>query len=502
MAIQPYAPWLPDLPKIENPGSTIATNVIPAQIGYKPFQKLVAQTSFGALDSRIQGSITAVTPDGVATIFAGTSAKLWRIVGNSSWSDVSQAVYITPNEYNWSFTKFGNQVIATNYNDDIQVFDIASGGGTFTTLLGSPPRARYVTTIRDFVVIANVDTSGTAMPTRVKWSAINNPESWSDSAATQSDFQEIPGNGGHITGIVGGEYGVVFLEQEIWKMTYVGSPIIFQFDLIDQNRGTRYPHSIIRVGTNIFFYNDDGFYMCNGSQSAPIGANKVDKFFVDDFDKETFHLMSTAFDPFNKVVIWLYRSIGYANMDRCDKALLYNWEQDKWSLVDGSPDANGINIQFIASSLRLGYTIDTLDQVTTDLDALPASLDSPIWNSGAYRLAAFNASNQLGYFEGGNMQATIETAEYELNPNRRSFVKSVKPIIEGSASYTCTIGYKDFPTSVVSYTSAMAIETRTGECSFRVNARYQRARTTIAESETWTIAQGIEVIEQNAAGRR
>jgi hypothetical protein len=41
--------------------------------------------------------------------------------------------------------------------------------------------------------------------------------------------------------VVGGEYGLVFQERAVWKMTYIGSPVIFQFDLIERSRGAFAP---------------------------------------------------------------------------------------------------------------------------------------------------------------------------------------------------------------------------------------------------------------------
>ncbi len=55
-------------------------------------------------------------------------------------------------------------------------------------------------------------------------------------AASQSDYQDIQ-DGGDITGISGGEFGIVFLEKAIVRMSYIGSPLFFQFDTISRNIG-------------------------------------------------------------------------------------------------------------------------------------------------------------------------------------------------------------------------------------------------------------------------
>ncbi len=48
---------------------------------------------------------------------------------------------------------------------------------------------------------------------------------------------ELIPDGGDITGITGGEFGIVFLEKAIVRMSYIGSPLFFQFDTISRNIG-------------------------------------------------------------------------------------------------------------------------------------------------------------------------------------------------------------------------------------------------------------------------
>ena len=49
----PFGEWLPDQSDFQNPGSTVATNVIPAARGYRPFFGLSEVSQ--AADNRIRG---------------------------------------------------------------------------------------------------------------------------------------------------------------------------------------------------------------------------------------------------------------------------------------------------------------------------------------------------------------------------------------------------------------------------------------------------------------
>ncbi|WP_230682109.1 hypothetical protein, partial [Streptococcus pneumoniae] len=77
--------------------------------------------------------------------------------------------------------------------------------------------------IREFGVLAKTSTQNN----RVRWSAIGSITDWVSSATTLSDYQDLP-DGGSIMGFVGGEYGIVFQERGITRMSFEGQPTAFR----------------------------------------------------------------------------------------------------------------------------------------------------------------------------------------------------------------------------------------------------------------------------------
>ncbi|HZD13465.1 MAG TPA: hypothetical protein VE177_08115, partial [Candidatus Binatus sp.] len=305
----PASEWTPDLPNFGSMGIE-ALNVIPWRQGYKSFPSMVVFST--ALTAACQGGYFA--RDSAANVynFSGDATKLYRLVGTTQTdsSRLAGGAYATAIDDFWEFTQWGQTVIATNYADAPQV--ITLGGANFAALGGTPPKARHIAVIRDFVVLGNVN-SGTPAPNEVFWSAINNSAGWTISAATQCDSQDLQGDGGWVQKIVGGEYGLIFLERQVWRMTYVGSPVIFQFDLIERNRGAYAPQSVIGWGNMVFFLADDGFYLIvGGSGAIPIGDGKVDKFFLSDLQTAFSYRVNAAIDPVNKIVMWAYPGSGSA----------------------------------------------------------------------------------------------------------------------------------------------------------------------------------------------
>src|SRR5690606_11461596 len=175
-----------------------------------------------------------------------------------------------------------------------QKYDV-TGLVQWEELGGQPPRMKYLTVVRDFLVGGVIDDHGD----RVQWSAMNDPEPW-EVGTGQADIQ-IMSSGGPITGRFGGEYGLVFQESKITRMSYAGAPLIFQFDAIEENHGLWQPNSAVQYGKAIFYLSQNGFYMCDGTMAQPIGNEKVDRYFFNDADHDLLFAMTAAVDPVNKL---------------------------------------------------------------------------------------------------------------------------------------------------------------------------------------------------------
>lgn len=479
--ILPVGEWTPDMPDLGSGGLT-AQNVVPWQGAYKSFPSLVVQSN--ALDARCQGGAFARDNAGNVYNYAGTVAKLYQQApGSSSYVDSTRTVggaYAVNTSDWWEFVQWGNTMIATDGADVPQV--ITLGSANFAALGGSPPKARHIATVRDFVVLGNVD-DGTSRPNRVAWSAINNSADWTISADTQCDVQDLQGDGGWIQKVVGGEYGLVFQERAVWKMTYVGSPVIFQFDMIERSRGAFAAQGVIGWGNMVFFLADDGFYMIvGGAPAVPIGAGKVDTTFLADLRTAYAYRVNAAIDPTNKVVMWAYPGTGSVD-GTCNKIMVYNWAAKRWARVVN------VTLEAFMRWAATGYSLESLDSVSTSIDALTDSLDSRAWVGGAQNLSAFETDHKAYTFTGTAMDAIVDTGEIQLTPGMRSNVAWTRPLTDGNAA-TVTLRTRNRQADTASYGSA-ASQDSTGICALRSNARYHAAR--ISTTGAFNFIQGVEV---------
>lgn len=493
-----FGEYLPDQSPLENPGLTDCRNIIPSSAGYSPFPAS-QNYSTNALDARPQGGISVhdTTVNGQIFSFFGTVDKLY-ILDGAVFTDVSKGGgYATQDEDSWEFVIWGDRIIATNFSDPIQYMDL--GAGPFADLGGSPPLAHHVDIVGNFLVVGNTyDATDGYQPARVRWPGIGTTDSWTVSATTQADFQDLRNEGGEIQKIVGGEFGLVFQQDCITRMSYIGSPLIFQFDLVESARGALCSNSVIKVGNNVAYLAQDGFFVFDGQQSIPIGDGKVDETFFSTVDLAYLPRMSVALYPNENVICWSYASLQALNPGMPDTILMYNYSPRcpfKWSyaLVD---------TWFILGPLSQSYTLDGLDAVSTNLDTgIIFSLDSPVWMGVVKLLATFDDNFFLGLVNGAALPSRIVTGEAWLTEPNRSFVTMLRPHIDLAPSNEVfvSVGTRNLESQPIDFSPSVNLNSA-GYAPVRANARFLSARFDMLGN--YKSAQGFDIITTTSSGRR
>jgi hypothetical protein len=465
-----FGEWTPDQPGITN-GLQRAENVYSKQTGYGAIPTSVDYST--AADEALNSVVAAKTTVGGTLVFAGGDTKLFKLDPTDlSLDNVSKSGnYSTSVDQRWKFTQFGNVLIAANGTARLQGFNVNSSS-LFADLAADAPTARYITVVRDFVVSGNIQAD---YPNRVQWSALGDESSWTVSPTTQADFQDIP-DGGTVVGVTGGEFGLVFMDRAIHRMSYVGSPLVFQFDNISRNLGCYEPNSIIQYGGTSFFLADDGFYACDGQNIIPIGNEKVNRYFFDDVDQGILYKMSAAVDPTKKLIIWAYAS---QSSPTADKLIIYNFQTQRWTSGTTTADR-------IASTSTPSVNLEGMD-VYGNLDTIMTSFDSRLWLGGRLQLAGVDGA-KIVTFTGANATAYIETGDIEV-PGATSAITMAKPIVDdGSANMA--ISSRRLLNQAVSFGSQVAADAE-NRVSIRSVGRYHRLQLTPTGS--WTSAVGTDI---------
>lgn len=488
MAIVPVGEWIPDASPLGNPGATRIINALPGATSYEPFPTFAVVTS--ALDAYPRGATTEVANDLNVYSYAGDAAKLYRLA-TATWTDASKSGgYSTATEEAWAFARWKNKVIATNFSDDPQF--LAMGDTAFANLT-TAFKARHVAVVRDFVVFGNTtDSTDGARIDRVRWSAQGDETDYTVSATTGADVRDLAA-GGQVQAIVGGEFGVIVSERSTWRMSFTGAPTWFQIEEVLPGIGTFAPGSVARLGDSVYFMSESGFIKLQaGTQATFIGAGRVDKFFRDDIDDNYLYRVSSVSDPEGGRIAWAYPGAG--NTDgRPNKIIIYDVKLNKWSIIERE-----VNLLWRGSAA--GTTLEGLDSVSSDIDALGISLDSSQWKGGAPEFAAFDENLKSGFFSGLPMTAVIETRENEIHAGHSTMLNGFRPLVDGG-TVTARVFYRSKLTDTASVTASLS-QRDTGRITSRVRARYHRVEMTL--SGQWEHAIGVEIDPADArkAGRR
>lgn len=474
-----FPEWVPDLGEYKT-GATTVLNCLSYGGLYKPLPSLATNTD--AAPDKVIGSYMMKSSDGVTHAFCGTRTKLYKLSGGTTWTEVtwSSGDYNTALDGFWSFCNYGDLVIATNYNDDPQVFD-TTGDTEFSQLSSTAPKGKWVFVINDFVMLLDIDDSG-QFPFRAQWGPLGNPQGdWTPSIDTQAGYYDLLGGGFvNVAGYGAQNFGIIIQDNSIWRAEYAGGDQIFSFILEEQGRGSILARATATDGTFVYYLDEDGFYRTQGRESEPIGRNKIDKWFFDNFSSTYGPSVTACVDPVNKYYAISFPSIE-SGSSTPDKMLFFNITDRRWTPVEQEVD-------MIFPALSQDYTLDSLAVPFPDLDTVPYSLDSRVWQGGRFLFGAFSSDHKFGSFNSTPYEATLGTAEIRVNQNGKVNILGLLPYVE-AGTVEARIGTRNLLTEAVDYSSYRGVNSMTGEIDLVKQGRFVRADFVL--SGEWDNAKGF-----------
>jgi len=484
----PFGEWLPDRPSLENPGTTIALNVVPTAGGYAPFQAGVVVTD--ALDARCQGAASFKQTDGTSYVFAGDATKLY-LLSNGLWTDASSKVYNVLPFNQWKYAQFGSLILAVNGSDKIQ--KIRAGAATGFEEIDASPISQFIAIVRDFVVVGPVTVGSDRF---IQWSARNDVDSWTPTL-NSSGIQALI-EGGPLKGITGGDFGTILQETSVTRMNFVGGDLVFSFDIIESARGCFVSGSIVQLGAITYYWSEEGIEAFTGTGGRNIGEGKVNQTLFNRLDFDNLDLVTATIDPERRLVIWAYPSGGSV----VNRLLIYNVGQNQFSDIE-------LTVQVLLSTRDETISIDdiagSIDDVPLTGFPTVTSLDDPLLLGGRRRLAAFNTSNQMMTLNGDALAATLKMGEFIfsntgtlVSDGKKVWTRGLRGAIDGT--HTISVLHRE-KLQVATTTEGPITPENDGSVSPRTNDRYQSFQMNTLSAASWNFAQGIDFERVTKGGR-
>lgn len=379
---------------------TDCSNVIPYEAGFKGAPTPVA-IAVSTLAAEARGAVVATRLDGSRRVFAGTQTKLYELNG-TTWTDRSAGTYTGSSESRWSFCQFGDTTIASNLADAMQ----SSAAGNFAAIAGAPRAKIVVSASSNFVLAFNTNeaTYG-ASPDRWWCCAQSNQTDWTPNVATSANTGRLIAVEGAIqAALTLGNYVVAYKQRAVFMGTYVGAPVVWQWDLIPGGEaGAVGPEAVCDVGGAHFIVGDDNFWIFDGTRPVPLGTGVNRQWFLDNSSPVFRYRTKAIYDKQNNLVRVNYPSLASSGM--CDACLVFHLGKKQWGRADAVVEAP---VNYISP----GVTIDGLDAYASTIDTLPnIPLDSQYWLAGGRVAAYFNAAHQLVSMNGATGPSSFTTGD-------------------------------------------------------------------------------------------
>ena len=474
-----FGEWLPDMPDStgqETLNLEMAFNVYSSTTGYSPFPK-ASLISSGTDDGEDINKLFLAKKDELILAFGGTNKNIYLynnlVARASSISNVSKGGGYSNPAVAWDFASFGNTVLATNGADKIQRYVI--GDASNFADISEAPVCNTIAVVRDFIFAGYCDGDSQ----KVQWSDLNNENVWESSDSNQADFQILP-SGGSIKAITGGEFGLILQEKAITRASYIGTPLVFQFDQISDNTGCLTGKSAIQYSGMTYFLSESGFMVCDGSTVKNIGAGKINNHFFETLDSTQIETMDVAIDPLKNLIVWNYPTATRVTKEDDRLLIMYNYETGRWT--SGSTSS-----QVVAQLATQGRPLDGLDSDYPTLEEMPLSLDSPLFIGGEFafcgaikdKVCSFNLYNESTYLTTSDIEQGVF-----------SVATSAMPIIE-NGSATFQIASRNNLNQNIEW-SADSVTSPENRADLRSGGRYHRLRVK-PTGAGWTHAIGFDL---------
>ena len=171
----------------------------------------------------------------------------------------------------------------------------------------------------------------------VKWSTeatyYTAPVTWArgDITLDAGEYELADTPGDIVDGLPLGDSFLIYKDDSIYIMNYVGTPYIFSFKLLSPTIGLLARDAIAEYEGGHFFMGNSDFYLCNGQSITALLPNKVRRAVFDDLNADNYLKCFVSADYIRNEMLACYPS---GASDVVDKALIWNWKENTFSFRD------------------------------------------------------------------------------------------------------------------------------------------------------------------------
>lgn len=298
---------------------------------------------------KTEGYLTTLsTPPAVTTHIANLQvggANYWIYTSNSAiysdtgttQTDITGSTALTATQANKVTSAVLHGVLIVNNQADVPRY--WGGSGNTANLPGwtSTHRCQAIRTYLNYVIALNVTKGSTNFGSMVKWSDVADPgsvpDSWDTTDPTRDagEYSIAETDDDVVDGLPLGNVFIVYKQRSMYGMQYVQNGDIFRFFRLPGNYGalTQNCIGIIPRG-HVVLTNGPDVILHYANEPQSIITGRLRTWLRDNIDPNNYG-MSFVVANTTKAEVWV--CIPTTGASYCNRALVYNYEQDTWSIV-------------------------------------------------------------------------------------------------------------------------------------------------------------------------
>lgn len=257
--------------------------------------------------------------------------------------------------------------IFTNYIDNIRKWTTT---GNTQDLGGDPPKAKFVEYVTPYLLIANLEESGTAIPTKLRWSGTSDPEQWTGG---NSGSQLLTHESSPIRGMKKmGDFVFIYKEKSIYRGRKVSTTAIFDVPPYDFGKGLLAPRALAEANGVHYYMGLNDFYVNDGIRTTSIGSS-IREFLFNRINRElaeTFFAIHAS----QQKEIWFF--ITTSGNSWPNEIWKYKYDLGFWYSDTVSNILTGTEYK-VVSSLTWDDSVGTWDSQVVAWDDVSGQADAP-----------------------------------------------------------------------------------------------------------------------------
>ena len=236
----------------------------------------------------------------------------------------------------WSVDNFGEDLLFNNMDGSIFYWDATNGTSTRGVLLSSLAGASDVPVVARKILVSDVDRhvivfgtnpigSTTLDPLLIRFGSQESLTDFTPSAENTAGDLRLSKGSEIITAIQTSRQILVFTDQSLYSMQFIGFPFTFGISLLGDNIRIAGPNTALAVNDIVFWMGQENFYAYDGRiQVLPCSVR--DFVFNDMNNQQSFKFHAGSIGSQTEIW-WFYVSSGATEIDRY---VVYNYGQRIW----------------------------------------------------------------------------------------------------------------------------------------------------------------------------